>query len=331
MLPESEPLVSTGSSRALRVVLVDDDLSILRLVQHHLEKEGFSVVTAMTGADAQAILESHAWDLVILDRRLPDGDGLAICQWIKSEPRFMNLYVILISADAEASDKIEGLDRGADDYVTKPFHALELIARVRAGARIVELQRQLIEANQILERLSMTDALTNVYNRRHFHQEWIRSFEQARRYERPLSIAMIDVDHFKSVNDTYGHAAGDDVLREVAAVLQGSIRSTDLLARFGGEEFAVILPELTLEQAEEFGGKLRKTAEKTLFDVNDTTTTHVCVSVGVASLSRSSVDSAKELLDAADRALYRAKAKGRNRVESERRKLLRVKKPMTRD
>jgi len=311
------------------VVLVDDDPSILRLVEHHLESEGYTVFTAITGAAGRAIIEDHAWDVAILDRRLPDADGLAICQWIKSEQRFLNRYVILLSADSKASDKIEGLDRGADDYVSKPFNPLELLARVRAGARIVELQSQLIEANEILERLSITDALTNVYNRRHFHLELTRAFEQARRYERPLSIAMIDVDHFKSVNDTYGHTAGDNVLREVAAVLLGSIRTADLLARYGGEEFAVILPELTLEQAEEFGEKLRRTAEQTPFDVNETTT-HVCLSVGVASLSRSTVDSAKELLDAADRALYRAKANGRNRVESERRKLLRVKKPMSR-
>src|SRR5688572_19250263 len=186
------------------VAVVDDDVSIRRLVRLFLKREGYAVIECTTGEEARAMLPTTSWDLAILDRKLPDLDGLDLCQELKSKPGFRTRYIIMLTGEDEQEDKVQGLELGADDYITKPFQYPELLARVRAGKRIVDLQKELVETNRRLELLSITDGLTKLHNHRFFQDELARAFEESYRYQRPLSLAMIDIDFFKKFNDTYG-------------------------------------------------------------------------------------------------------------------------------
>ena len=301
------------------VAVVDDDVSIRRLVRLFLKREGYAVIECTTGEEARAMLPTTAWDLAILDRKLPDIDGLVLCQELKSKPGFRTRYIIMLTGEDEQEDKVQGLELGADDYITKPFQYPELLARVRAGKRIVDLQKELVETNRRLELLSITDGLTKLHNHRFFQDELARAFEESHRYQRPLSLAMIDIDFFKKVNDTYGHAVGDDVLKRVAEIYRESVRSTDLVARYGGEEFAVMMPETDLEDAMTFAEKIRSIIEATPVQTQ-AGPLQITVSLGVASVPRSTINGSKELIIAADKALYRAKKGGRNQVQAERRR-----------
>jgi two-component system cell cycle response regulator len=301
------------------IAIVDDDPAIRRLVRLYLKRAGFETLECTTGAEARAALTSQQWDLAILDRRLPDLDGLVLAQELKSQNDLRSRYIIMLTGEDEQADKVEGLELGADDYITKPFQYPELLARIRAGKRIVDLQKELLETNKRLELLSITDGLTKLHNHRHFQDELARAFEESQRYQRPLSLAMIDIDFFKKFNDTHGHAVGDDVLKRAAELYRSSVRSTDLVARYGGEEFAVMMPETELDDGIAFAEKIRAMIEETPLQTQ-AGPLNVTVSLGVASVPQSRIHSAKELIVAADRALYRAKRNGRNQVQAERRR-----------
>jgi diguanylate cyclase (GGDEF)-like protein len=301
------------------IAIVDDDAAIRRLVRLFMHRAGYRTHEYQTGDEAREGLRSEAWDLVVLDRRLPDMDGVVLAQELKSNPDFRTRYIIMLTGEADQEDKVEGLELGADDYITKPFQYPELVARVRAGKRIVDLQKELLETNKRLELLSITDGLTKLHNHRHFQDELARAFEESQRYLRPLSLAMIDIDFFKKINDTYGHAAGDDVLKRAARLYRESVRSTDLVARYGGEEFAVMMPETTLQDGIAFAEKIRHLVESTPLETQ-AGPIQATISLGVASVPHSRIHSAKELIIAADKALYRAKKNGRNQVQAEKRR-----------
>ena len=296
-----------------RVAIVDDDAAIRRLVRLLLKRSGYDTIEFGTGEEARAELKRTLWDLAILDRRLPDMDGLELCQDLKSNPEFKSRYVIMLTGEDDQEDKVQGLDLGADDYITKPFQYQELLARIRAAKRIVDLQKELIETNKRLERLSITDGLTNLFNHRYFQDELSRAFDESARYRRPLSLAMADIDFFKKVNDSHGHAVGDEVLRGVARMFQESSRSTDLVARYGGEEFAVMMPETDAEAACTFAEKVRARVESASIQTQ-AGPLRVTVSVGCATVPHPKVHAAKDLIISADNALYRAKEAGRNQV-----------------
>jgi len=301
------------------IAIVDDDAAIRRLVRMYLRRAGFDVLECTTGDEARTALTTQRWDLAILDRRLPDMDGLALAQELKAKTDLRTRYVIMLTGDDEQEDKVEGLELGADDYITKPFQYPELLARIRAGKRIVDLQTELLETNKRLELLSITDGLTKLHNHRFFQDELARAFEESQRYQRPLSLAMIDIDFFKKFNDTYGHAIGDDVLKFAAKLYKSSVRSTDLVARYGGEEFAVMMPETALDDGIAFAEKIRHMVESSPMETQ-IGALQVTISIGVASVPHSRIHSAKELIVAADKALYRAKKNGRNQVQAERRR-----------
>ncbi len=287
------------------ILLVEDDANVSLMLSRQLGKRGYSVQTAATMAAARELMRSP-WDLVIFDRTLPDGDGLDLCRDLRAADP--HAYIIMLTAVNTEEAKLEGFAGGADDYITKPAVIEELIARVRAGLRIVSLQKQLLE-------LSQTDALTSLRNRRAFDERFGTIFEHARRYERPLSLAVIDLDHFKLINDSAGHDTGDAVLRGVARILTANTRQTDFIARVGGEEFAILLPETPLFEALQFGEKVRSAMAAQPVEGCD-----VRVSIGIANFPHSRVPGPAELFRAADQALYRAKMNGRNRVELERRR-----------
>ncbi|HVE69955.1 MAG TPA: diguanylate cyclase [Thermoanaerobaculia bacterium] len=301
------------------IAIVDDDAAIRRLVRLFLRRAGYDTLEYTAGDEARAALHTEPWDLVILDRRLPDMDGVVLAQELKAKPEFRTRYIIMLTGEDDQEDKVEGLELGADDYITKPFQYPELLARIRAGKRIVDLQKELLETNKRLELLSITDGLTKLHNHRYFQDELARAFEESQRYQRPLSLAMIDIDFFKKINDTYGHAIGDVVLKCAAKMFRHSVRSTDLVARYGGEEFAVMMPETTLQDGIAFAEKIRAMVESTPFETQSGPVT-ATVSLGVASVPHSRIHSAKELIVAADKALYRAKRGGRNQVQAEKRR-----------
>ncbi len=301
------------------IAIVDDDAAIRRLVRLFLRRAGYETIEFTTGTEAREELRKNAWDLAILDRRLPDLDGVVLAHELKSNPDFRTRYIIMLTGEDEQEDKVEGLELGADDYITKPFQYPELLARIRAGKRIVDLQKELMETNKRLELLSITDGLTKLYNHRYFQDELARAFDESQRYDRPLSLAIIDIDFFKKVNDAHGHAVGDEVLRQVSNLFRDSIRSTDLAARYGGEEFAVMMPETELGDAITFAEKIRGLIESTPLGTT-AGSLPVTVSIGVSSVPHSRIHHAKELIVAADKALYRAKRGGRNQVQAEKRR-----------
>ena len=308
------------SEKRFTVVIVDDDPAIRRLVSLFLRREGYEVFETTTAVEARHILKTIEWDVAVLDRRLPDADGAVLCKEIKSDPDLHKAnYIIMLTGEADQADKVEGLDLGADDYVTKPFERTELLARIRAGKRIVDLQKELLEANRKLEILSITDGLTQLFNHRHFQDELARAFEESSRYGRPLSLALIDLDFFKKVNDTYGHAVGDTILKRVSRLFLESIRASDVAARYGGEEFAVMMPETALEEGVAFAEKIRAAieAEPVKTDAGDVAVT---VSIGVAGVPHPRIQHPKQLIEEADKSLYRAKKNGRNQVHAERRR-----------
>jgi two-component system cell cycle response regulator len=290
-----------------KILLVEDDLNLVLMLSRRLQRAGHSVVTATTVAAAR---EAGEWDIAILDRQLPDGDGLDLCGELRASRPYS--YLIVLTGDNRDEAKLDAFARGADDYITKPANVEELTGRVRAGARIVALQKQLQE-------LSMTDGLTSLRNRRAFDEHLPAALEHARRYDRNLSLAVIDVDHFKSINDAYGHDVGDAILRGVAEIIAAGTRQTDYAARVGGEEFAVLLPETALFEGLQFAEKLRANVASSAIRAGGEAH-RVTVSIGIASVPHSQVRNAEELYRAADQALYRAKANGRNRVEMERRR-----------
>ena len=308
-----------AEARAFTIAVVDDDAAIRRLVRLFLKRAGYETFEATTGAEARQALTAQPWDLAVLDRRLPDMDGMELCRELKNVPTYRTRYIVMLTGEDDQKDKVEGLDMGADDYITKPFQYPELLARVRAGKRIVDLQKELLESNRRLELLSITDGLTRLHNHRYFQDELNRAFEESARYERPLSLAMLDIDFFKKVNDTYGHAVGDEVLKCVARLFRESIRSTDLAARYGGEEFAVMMPETDLPDAITFAEKIRSLIEATPIPTQAGPVS-ATVSIGVASVPHVRIHQPQELVVAADKALYRAKKGGRNQVQAERRK-----------
>ena len=285
------------------IVLIEDDPNVALILRLHLERAGWAVKPAPTVEAARRIVFGEPWDLVVLDRGLPDGDGVDLCREIRRQ--FPHGYILMLTGEASPEAKLEGFNCGADDYVTKPFQVDELLARMRAALRIVALQKQLVE-------LSLTDGLTKLRNRRAFDDHLGAAFRQARRYERPLSLAIVDVDYFKSVNDTRGHQEGDAVLRGMGEILTTVSRAADFVARIGGEEFAIMLPETALFEALQFAEKIRSAVAASDLGVT--------ASVGVASVPHTHIDNTDELLRAADEALYRAKARGRNRVEAEKRR-----------
>lgn len=308
------------SSTPCRVVLIDDDPAIVRLLKKILTDHGMQVTACSTAATGLEVLDQQEWDICLLDRGLPDSDGIEICRRVKAEARFDARRVIMLSGYDSLDARVEALNLGADDYITKPFHSAEVLARVNASRRVVEMQQQLVEMAKQLEELSGRDDLTGIFNRRHFRKTVARAFDHSRRYKRPLSVAIIDVDHFKRVNDCFGHQTGDSVLAEVAKRFLRSVRSSDYLARYGGEEFVVLLPETQLGDAVTFGEKLRAAIASSPVAIAGGEALPLTVSVGAASLAHTQFNSAAEMIRAADQALYRAKRNGRNRVEAERRR-----------
>jgi len=298
-------------------VLVADDSPVYRkLVEQTLSEEPWSVLFAKSGREAMSLFGEHRPSLVITDRMMPDFSGTELCQYIREQSKASYTYIIILTGMTQKSEIVHGLLAGADDYLTKPFDQGELLARAGVGRRFINLHRQLEAKNRLMEELALTDPVTNLPNRRAIEDGAGRQLSGAIRYGHTLWIVLADLDYFKTVNDTYGHEAGDAVLKKVAAVLKSHSRSSDICGRVGGEEFLFSLSHITEENVRLVVNRLRAELEATkfMFDGNSLTVT---ASFGAAGFNgnRLNAPDLKQLISQADAALYSAKRQGRNRLE----------------
>ncbi|HEX8500221.1 MAG TPA: diguanylate cyclase [Pyrinomonadaceae bacterium] len=303
------------------VILVADDEPVnLALIKRRLEWEEYRVETAEDGGQAVEAARRTLPDLVILDVMMPVLDGLQACRLLKEDPATRDIPVIFLSALDDTDTKVSALALGANDYVSKPFRVEELLARVRVAIRLKRERDRLRQRAEELRRsaeaaseMSMTDALTGLLNRYGLQRALQRELSEARRYGRPLSCLLLDVDFFKAVNDTYGHAAGDTALAQAARVLSESVRGSDVVCRYGGEEFLVLAPETGTEGARALAEKIRRAFSSRLFG-DGGRTFPLTLSAGVAQLGPD--ESGNDMIVRADEALYHAKQSGRDRVEA---------------
>lgn len=275
-----------------------------------------NVLEADNGLRGLKLLAQHKVDLVLCDVVMPELDGFKFLQLMKSKPEYRDVPVILLTGEEGTDKKVRGLEQGASDYITKPFEASELLARVKVQLKMKSLQDELREKNAQLERLASTDALTKIHNRRYFMEMYDLEWAKCERFHHDMGLIILDVDKFKSVNDTWGHPEGDRVLMEIAQVLSRSLRKVDLIARYGGEEFAVLLPSTDLKGTKLVAEKLRSEVEKHIVvGAGSAKQRPVTISLGVAHTPTTpGVSSADEFIQRADEALYRSKERGRNRV-----------------
>lgn len=301
-----------------KVLLVEDDPIQASATKEILGKVGYEVLWAEDGINAIKLVKTEKPDIIVLDVILPGMDGYEVCRWLKLDENAKGIPVIMLTVKKELSDKISGLHIGADDYLPKPYNELELNARIYASLRTKALQDELKFKNRQLEDLldkvnymAITDALTGLYNRRRFHDALSSEYERARRYKTPFSLVMLDIDHFKKINDTFGHSTGDAVLKEVSDVLKKSVRDIDTAARYGGEEFMIILPNTEKVQARFVAERMRQTIENHDFAGLES---KISVSIGISGMPDAKVEDEDRLIRCADFAMYRAKRLGRNRT-----------------
>jgi len=297
----------------MRILIADDDAISRALLKKTLERLKHDVVSVNDGTAAiAALLEAGGPRLAVLDWMMPGADGLAVCREIRLRSEWY-IYVILLTARETAEDMVIGLEAGADDFLTKPFNQSEMRARLWSGMRVLELQRGLLAAQEALRHHATTDHLTGLWNRRMILEQLDRELQRVKREKRPLTVAMLDIDRFKAVNDQHSHAAGDAVLQATAAAINSQLREYDFVGRFGGEEFILLLPGCEAADGHVIAERVRMrvAAEPVRYDGLSIAVT---ASLGVATTSSESIIGT-DLIAAADAALYRAKEGGRDRVE----------------
>ncbi len=298
------------------ILLAEDDPVTRLLMTRFLNKAGYEVDAVANGSEALDKMLVRYYPILVTDWEMPGMDGLTLCKAVRAMQLDGYVYTLLLTARDAKEHIIAGLEAGADDYLVKPVHEPELIARLNAGRRILALEHSLREANNRNRILSITDALTGAFNRRYLMEQLPREVERCRRYAYPLSVVMCDVDHFKRINDEHGHAAGDDVLQQVAARMQRSIRgNSDWISRYGGEEFLIVLPETGIKAALFVAEKMCAILSDVPF-VTRAGDVSVTASFGVGATGPTGPDIALKvegLIKAADQSLYRAKQEGRNR------------------
>ena len=299
----------------MKVLVADDDPGSLLVARAAVQRSGHDCLTAADGDQAWALYLQHEPDVVVTDWMMPGLDGLALCRAIRAREQELYTYVVLLTSQGSRDDVLAGLEAGADDYVTKPLDPFVLHARLLVADRITTLHADLAHYRKVLSRQARTDPLTGLHNRLKLAEDLEQLHLRSQRYAEKYSVAMCDVDNFKSYNDIYGHQAGDLALRAVAAALLGSVRKSDGVYRYGGEEFLLVLPKQS-------AGGAKALMERALDAVRDLAIPHegdtsgqLRLSAGISSFSIEHQVDADALLGEADAALYAAKAAGRNRVE----------------
>ena len=299
----------------MKILVVDDDPLTLHMVVYRLRQWGHEVISCTDGESAWKVLaDGMVPNVAILDWMMPGMNGPELCQKIRSKTDCPYVYLVLLTGKNNQEDLIAGLDAGADDYLTKPFHLGELEARLRAGKRIVDLQNELIAARETLRIQAMQDSLTQILNHRAILDALLSEINRSHREYQSLSLIMADLDGFKKVNDSYGHVMGDQVLIEVARRMRNCLRSYDAIGRYGGEEFLIVLPNSDDLQAIRLAERIRLAVSSEPFRFHNIDLT-VTVSQGVTTWNEPHPIPVEQLIQAADRGLYIVKNGGRNGVE----------------
>jgi two-component system cell cycle response regulator len=292
------------------VLIADDSLVIRAVVRSGLEDEGYRVIEAVDGLTALAQCRQEQPDVILLDIEMPGLDGYQVLSELKNDDSLKNIPVVFLTSRSGMDDVVAGLRGGAHDYLKKPFEPVELLARVGSAIHVKKLQDELQRHNAELDRVSRTDALTGLYNRRHLDEELALRNQDSLRHQEPMCLLLLDIDHFKDINDTYGHPAGDLVLQAFADRLNLGLRTGDIAGRWGGEEFLVILPRTDLAGAVEVAERIRSATAAA-----PVTAAGQYISVRVSGgCALGPADSADSVIDLADQCLYQAKHAGRNRI-----------------
>lgn len=305
-----------------KILLIEDNPLQTRQVKRFLEKTGYEVFCADKGIPGLKMVTTLQPDVIILDVVLPDISGFEVCRWIKVRDDTKGIPVIMLTVKGKLKEKVAGLQIGADDYLPKPFKESELNARIYASLRTKEFQEELRKKNTQLEELlqkveimAVTDPGTGLFNRRRFQEVLQKEFSRTKRYQEALTLMMIDIDHFKAINDTFGHQVGDQVLADVAEIISSQFREVDTIARYGGEEFAVLLPQSSKADAAVAATRTLQEVASHSFKSFKRPSWKVTVSIGIAGLPDPLLNTEDQLIQCADAALYKAKRNGRNRFE----------------
>jgi two-component system cell cycle response regulator len=301
----------------MRILIADDETISRHLLEQTLKRWGHEVVVTRDGVQAWETLQKGDGHLVIADWMMPRLNGLELCRKVREARMDRYVYIILLTARGRKKDVVEGLAAGADDYVVKPFDRDELRVRIHAGERVISLEQRLREVQRKLERLAITDDLTGLLNRRAAMQRLEEEFARVQREGCALSCIILDLDHFKQINDTYGHRVGDEVLRELARRMRSSCRPYDIVARYGGEEFLTVLPGVSPTEAVQVAERIRHSLSSEPVEWQGISVS-VKASFGVAEVVGNAAESPESLVIRADRALYRAKGEGGDCVRAAR-------------
>ncbi len=300
------------------ILLAEDNPISRKMLEKILVKEGFEVTSVENGKEALALFRKQFFPIVLTDWVMPEMEGPELCEAIRNEKPKGYVYIVLLTAKDSKDNIISGLESGADDYLTKPAHRAELVARLKNGLRILDLEKSLKEANEEIRTLSITDPLTGIYNRGYLNERLPQEIKRSIRYKRSLSLILCDIDHFKLVNDNFGHVAGDAILKGFVGCLTDSIRDQiDWSARYGGEEFLVVLPETGFVGAKHLAERLRAVVSDNCYTVGNNEI-RITASFGVSGFSPETLIknlSVDDILGHVDKYLYQAKNGGRNRVE----------------
>ncbi len=298
-----------------KVLIVDDDTEFRSGLEDLVNEWGYEVVGANHGLDAwQLLLGEDGPRLTLIDWRMPGIDGVQLCRMIRKQSKEDYIYIILISVKDQNDEIVQGLFAGADDYITKPFFPQELKARIMGGSRILRMQRRLIRMREELRLRAASDPLTGIWNRAGILEILDNELNRSGRERRSLGLIMLDIDHFKKVNDTYGHVAGDVVLKKAVRCMQMAVRSYDALGRYGGDEFLVVVPGCNLEETAILAERIRLRLESMNSGMEEDPLA-VTASLGVAAKESMMAPKSSTLIALADRALGRAKRRSRNSIE----------------
>lgn len=295
------------------VLVAEDSATARAALRMHLVANGYAVVEAADGQEALEVAKRELPDVILLDVEMPVLDGHRVLAELSRHPQLGDVPVVFLTGRTDPDDLVATLEAGAHDYLRKPFEVPELIARVSAAARVKHLQDELRKRNEELDFFSRLDDLTGLWNRRHMEERLEVLCSASRRHAFPVSILVIDLDHFKAVNDRYGHAGGDEVLKAAAAAIRGHMRVEDVLGRWGGEEFLGIVPYIGANGVTTVAERIRRAVEDLSVTMDGGATVELTASIGVCSRSGPEAHPA-EIFGLADRALYEAKNAGRNRV-----------------
>jgi two-component system cell cycle response regulator len=306
-------MTTTSTSDCCTILVVDDSPVYHKLVADTLAGESYPLLFAENGGEALRLFSAHSPSIIVTDWNMPDFSGLELCRRIRAEENCPYIYIIVLTSNSNKEMVVEGLAAGADDYLTKPFDPGELLARIAVGRRIISLNRQTDAKSKLLEEEARTDTLTGLPNRRALEEWTARTIRGAARHRFPIWVVLADLDSFKGVNDTYGHAAGDAVLRTFAELLKRNTRASDICGRLGGDEFVLVITHVDAQNIRLFIERLREQFAALSFPFIGMSVS-TSASFGVAGVSGRQSPEFNVLLKLVDEALYEAKGEGRNRV-----------------